>query len=211
MPEELNQTPKPQTDVQKTPMRAPKRIEAPDGVIKKKSFWKRVRDTFFVEDCRQIARHVWDKIIVPSIKKLIDESATQAIHRGIYGDNAPNWQNSARSHQENSSVYAGRSYASRNAAFYNRSNRYNGILEGSLFAYKEVPLEIIHEAMDWIAQYGFISVETFNQIIPPQLAFDPVHTDRDWGWYSLNENCIVAVPGGWTIDLPPCKAAPAGR
>lgn len=203
MPEEL----KPTEPTQK-PTRTIKQIQAPEGSIKKKPFWKRVRDTFFVEDCKSIAMHVWKKIIVPSIQKLIDESASQAIHRAVYGDNAQGWRNDARSHAENSSVYAGRAYASRNDAYYNRANRYNSILEGSLFAYKEVPMEIIHEAMGWIADYGFISVQTFNQILPPQLAFDTVHTDQDWGWYSLNENCVVSVPGGWTIDLPPCKAAP---
>lgn len=196
---------KPETEIQKAPPAVPKRIEAPEGSIKKKPFWKRVRDTFFVEDCASIAKHVWKKIIVPSIQKLIDESATQAIHRAVYGDNAPDWRTGARTHAENSSVYAGRAAANRGYSNYNRANRYNSILEGSLFAYREVPDEIIDEAIDWIASYGFISVETFNQMLPPQLSFDTVHTDGDWGWYSLTKNCVVAVPGGWTIDLPPAK------
>lgn len=210
MPEELKQTPKVTSEVQKVPDRTPKRIEVQDGAIKKKPFWKRVRDTFFVDDCKSIAEHVWKKILVPSIKKLIYDSANQALGQAVYGDNAPNanWQNANTRHVDNSSVYAGRSYASRNDAIYNRANRYNTILEGCLFAYKDVPIEIIREAMSWIADFGFISVETFNQMLPAQLAFDTAYTDRDWGWYSLNENCVVQVPGGWTIDLPPCKAAP---
>ena len=189
--------------VKKVPSHPPKRVEAKDGAIKKKPFWKRLKDALFVEGAKSVGLYLWSDVLLPAIKKLVADSATNAINMAVYGDNRPRYRDDGRTHVSNSSVYNGRAAAQR--PYYNRANRYNSILEGSLFAYKDVPLEIIHEAMDWIADYGSISVETFNQILPPQLAFDTVHTDRNWGWNSLNENCVVAVPGGWTIDLPPAK------
>lgn len=187
----------------KVPTHPPKRVEAKDGSIKKKPFWKRVKDALFVEGAKSVGLYLWNDVLLPAIKKLVADSATNAINMAVYGDTRPRYRDDGRTHVSNSSVYNGRAATQR--PYYNRANRYASILEGSLFAYKDVPMEIIHEAMDWIADYGSISVETFNQILPPQLAFETVYTDRNWGWASLNENCVVAVPGGWTIDLPPAK------
>lgn len=190
-------------DIKKIPDSRPKRIEAKDGVIKKKPFWKRVKDALFVEGAKSVGLYLWNDVMLPAIKKLVADAGTNAINMAVYGDSRPRYRDDGRTHVGNSSIYTGRAASQR--PNYNRSNRYDTILEDSLFAYKDVPLEIIQEAMEWIQNYGKISVETFNQILPPQLAFEVVHTDRNWGWTSLNENCVVAVPGGWTIDLPPAR------
>lgn len=187
----------------KVPTHPPKRVEAKDGSIKKKPFWKQVKDALFVEGAKSVGLYLWNDVLLPAIKKLVADSATNAINMAVYGDARPRYRDDGRTHVGNSSVYNGRAAAQR--PYYNRANRYNSILEGSLFADKKVPMEIIHEAMDWIAEYDSISVEIFNQILPPHMTFEIVHTDRNWGWTSLNENCVVAVPGGWTIDLPPAK------
>ena len=195
---EIQRTPKDGTDVKKTP----KRIETTDGSMQKKPFWKRLKEAMFMETVKSVGNYLWKDIFIPSIKKLLDDSGSNAIHMMLYGDTKPNYP--GRTHVENASVYSGRAVGHREP-YYNRTNRYQSILEGNLFTYRETAYGIIHEAMDWIHEYGFISVEVFNQILPPQLAFETVHTDADWGWYELNDNCVVQVPGGWTIDLPPAK------
>ena len=202
MPDELKRTES--TETRKVPDCQPKRVEAKDGTVKKKSFLRRLKEAFFVETAKSVGVYLWQDVMLPAIKKLVADSATNAINMAIYGESRARTYDNSRPHTSNSSIYSGRAASQRNA-YYNRSNRYQSILEGSLFTYRDVPLEIIHEAMDWIEKYGCISVETFNQILPPQLAFETVHTDQNWGWTSLNENCVVMVSGGWTIDLPPAK------
>ena len=204
MPDELKRTEE-QTTPAKVPNRVPKRVEAKEGTVKKKSFWKRVKDAIFEGTVEDIGVYLWKDVLVPSIKKLLAESINNATNLALWGDSRPRYgRDDGRTHVSQSSVYSGRAYSQRNTN-YNRANRYDRILEGCLFSYREVPLQIIHEAMDWINDYGFVSVETFNQILPGAIAFETVYTDRDWGWTSLNENCIVPVPGGWTIDLPPAR------
>lgn len=198
MPEEQKPT-----AIQKAPPQPPKRVEAKPGTVKKKPFWKRMKEALFVETARDVGAYLWHDVMLPAIKKLVADSATNAINMAVYGENHPRY-NGQQTHVANSSIYSGRAASQRNG-YYNRTNRYQNILEGCLFSYKETAIEIIHEAMDQIARYGSVSVETFSQILPPELAFATVHTDRDFGWTSLNENCVIAVPGGWTIDLPPAR------
>ncbi len=202
MPDDLIKT-EPATKPNKIPDRKPRQVQAKDGVVRKKPFWKRLKEALFVENSKSVGLYLWQDVILPAIKKLVADSATNAINMAVYGDSRPRYNNGSGTHVSNSSVYSGRAASQRN--YYNRTNRYQSLLEGCVFSYKDVPLEIIHEAMDWIQEYGYISVETFNQILPPQLSFETVHTDRNWGWNSLNENCVVMIPGGWTIDLPPAR------
>lgn len=206
MPEELHPTQR--IEKKPDPSAHPKQvvISEEDAKIKKPSFWKRVRDTFFMESASSVGRYLWNDVMLPAIKKLLVDSVNNAANRAVYGER---YRNSAPSNgfAANSSVYQGRAsgYYDRTDSRYDRGNLYNRVLEGSIFTYEETALEIIHRAMEWISDYGFISVSDFNYILPKQLQFNVSHTDVGWGWYSLNENCVQPVPGGWTIDMPPAK------
>jgi len=197
----MSEAPK-EKQLKKVPDHAPTRVQAKQGTIKKKPFWKKIKEALFVEGARSVGLYLWQDVMLPAIKKLVADSATNAINMAVYGDSRPRYSNGT--HTGNSSVYSGRA-ANQSRAYYNRTNRYQTILNGVIFSHSDVPMQIIQEAMAWIEEYGCISVETFNQILPPELAFDVVHTDRNWGWTSLNENCVVNTPGGWMIDLPPAK------
>jgi len=206
MPDDIQKTP--QTTVQKTPAQppVPQRIQAKPGEVKKESFWKRAGRAIFAETPKEVAWLVWNKVVHPAIQKLVVDSAQNAINAMVYGSGRMgNPNNPGVSHVSNASVYSGRVVDRMPPNAYNRANRYDRILEGCLFTNQEMPLSIIHQAMDWIRDYKFLSVETFNQMLPQEITFAVSYLDRDWGWYSLNENCVVPVPGGWTLDLPPAQ------
>lgn len=199
MPEELKKTPNPTKPDQPKQL---KRIEAKEGAIKKKPFWKRVKETFFAETAKNVGNYLWKDVMLPALKKLIADSSMNAINMAIYGEQRPiNRVNGANSQ---SSVYAGRSMINRQV--YNRSNRYQSIMENCPPCEKSLLIDIMDEIQDMIATYGHISVEDLSQILPVELSFQTVHTDRNWGWTNLNYNCIVSVPGGWILDLPPARS-----
>ncbi len=206
MPEELHGIRK-----QPEPGTRPKQVVAneDEAKIQKPSFWKRVGNTFFMESASSVGRYLWNDVMLPAIKKLLVDSVNNAANRAVYGEryNGRNGQPNG-GYAANSSVYQGRAsgYYDRGDSRYDRGNLYNRVLEGSVFTYEETALEIIHRAMEWISDYGFISVSDFNYILPKQLQFNVAHTDSGWGWYSLNENCVQPLPqGGWTIDMPPAR------
>ena len=179
----------------------PNRIKAKEGAIKKKPLWKRVKETFFAETARSVGIYLWKDIMLPAIKKLVDDAGANAIHMAIYGEQKPLRPNQS-SYPIQSSIYTGRSLMQRS---YNRSNHYQSIMANCPPCDKELLEDIMDEVIGTIATYGKISVETLSQILPVELTFDTVHTDRNWGWTNLNHNCIVPVPGGYILDLPPAK------
>lgn len=190
---ELKRTPAPNVK--------PKQIQAKEGAVKKQPLWKRMKESLFEEGIKNVGLYLWKDVLLPAIKKLLVDGANNAINMAVYGENRSLYRNIGQTHTSQSSIYAGRSGQYQ----YNRANRYQNIMDHCPPCDKDLLLDIIHEAMDWIAQYGKISVEIFRQILPRELAFDTVYTDQNWGWFDLNENCIVSVPGGYILDMPPAK------
>ena len=77
------------------------------GKIKKKPLWKRVKETFFMEDLKNVGSYIWGEVIRPAIMKLIDDAASNAIHMAVWGDKYPKGQyGNNRTHVSNASSYA---------------------------------------------------------------------------------------------------------
>ena len=189
----------------------PQQVTAAKDTVsqKKQSFGKRLLDTFMMEKPAVIGQYLLDNVVVPALKKMAIDSICGAANRffGTSGTKAP----PANTWTSQSSVYQGRPsgyYTTpANNARYDRANFYNHILEGSRFRYKETADEIIQRAMDWIHEYGFITVSDFNYILPQALQYNVAHTDVNWGWYNLLPGCVQPLDDGcWTIDMPPAQA-----
>lgn len=188
---------------QQTP--EPRQRVVAKGKIKKKPLWKRVKETFFMEDLKNVGSYIWGEVIRPAIMKLIDDAASNAIHMAVWGDKYPKGQyGNNRTHVSNASSYANN--AARRRPYYNNASRYDHILEGCFLDNTDDAYATRDAIMRELADYGRISVLTLSQIVPEELMFDTAYTDSQWGWTSLNGDAILQrVPSGWTISLPPAK------
>ena len=139
----MSEAPKPQDNVainqiQKTPAkdvsdeaakmeRAKKRLEQKmqGKEIKrpKKPFWKKAKEALFVESAGNVGVYLWREVLLPAIKKLMADTAKNAVDMAVYGDAGGNRN---RSHTSNSSLYSGRAQA--NGVNYNRGSRYSNFL-----------------------------------------------------------------------------------
>lgn len=192
---ELKPAPKEQA-----PAAVPKRVQAKANAVKKKPWWQKFRETFFAETAASVGSYLWKDVLLPAIKKLVADAGTNAINMAIYGEQRA--RVNGQTHVSQSSVYAGRNQIRPN---YNRSNRYNAIMENCPPCDKGLLIDIMNEIQDYLASYGQISVQALNQILPVELTFPTAYTDQNWGWSNLNYNCIVQVAGGWVLDLPPAR------
>jgi hypothetical protein len=200
---------KPANQPQK-PQERPKRLSAKPGTFKEKTLWQRIRETFFAKTAKDVGTYLWKDVMLPAIKKLVADGATNAVNMAIYGDDRAQYRNMpSQNHVSQSSVYSGRAAAQRQ---YDRSNRYNCVLQNCRPCSDKVLLQqLIDDMNDWMYNHGGkVSVEDLSYMVPDEWVFPVVYTDANWGWVSpLNYNCIVSDVGGYILDLPPAR--PLGR
>ena len=203
----------PENNTPQAPQNPPERANPPErvttkGKVKKKSLWKRFKETFFAEDAKSVGKYLWTEVIRPAIIKLIDDAGTNAVHMAVYGDKYPrNGQNNGRTHVSYQSQYA--QNANNKRPYYNIASRYDHILEGCFLEDTDDAYACRDAIMAEINAYHRLSVLTLSQIVPEQLMFDTAYPDSQWGWTSLNPEAILQrVPSGWTISLPPAKPLP---
>lgn len=206
---ELKKTTPQQQQPQK-PQERPKRLVAKEGTFKEKTLWQRIRETFFAKTARDVGNYLWKDVMLPAIKKLVADGATNAVNMAIYGDDRAQYRNmSAQNHISQSSVYSGRAATQRQ---YDRGNRYNCVLQNCRPCQDKLLLQqLVDDMNDWMYNHGGkVSVEDLSYMVPDEWVFPVVYTDNSWGWTSpLNYNCIVSDVGGYILDLPPAR--PLGR
>jgi len=206
---ELKKTTPQQQQPQK-PQERPKRLVAKEGTFKEKTLWQRIRETFFAKTARDVGNYLWKDVMLPAIKKLVADGATNAVNMAIYGDDRAQYRNmSAQNHISQSSVYSGRAAVQRQ---YDRSSRYNCVLQNCRPCQDKLLLQqLVDDMNDWMYNHGGkVSVEDLSYMVPDEWVFPVVYTDNSWGWTSpLNYNCIVSDVGGYILDLPPAR--PLGR
>lgn len=188
------------------PKKTPTRVQAKEGAIKKKPFFKRVRETFFAESLESVGAYLWKDVLLPAIKKLILDSGTNALYMAVNGKPKPPNYGQGGNYISQSSVYAGHNVMQQ-SNYYNRSNRYHNVMERMPPCDESLLKEIIDEATLFMRNNnGKISVEDFNSCLPDPLVFPTVHTDRYWGWTYLDYSCIVPGAGGYVLNMPPAVA-----
>lgn len=208
---ELKKTTPQQQQPQK-PQERPKRLVAKEGTFKEKTLWHRIRETFFAKNAKDVSQHVWRETVVPAFQRLLVDSVNNMANRAVYGDDTSKYRNfvtSQQTHISQSSVYSGRAATQRQ---YDRSNRYNCVLQNCRPCQDKLLLQqLVDDMNDWMYNHGGkVSVEDLSYMVPDEWVFPVVYTDANWGWVSpLNYNCIVSDVGGYILDLPPAR--PLGR
>ena len=196
------------TDPTKKPPEHPKRREAKPGTFKQKSFWQKMKTTFFAKTAKEVADYLWNDVLVPAIKKTLADTTINAINMTIFGNDRGMYRNGNNgTHAGNSSVYAGRN--AMNSQQYNRSNRYSSLPPNCPLCTDRLMLEgVIDEINEWMTNHGGrFSVENLSYVVPDEMCFPVVYTDRNWGWTRpLTYACVVEVnPGEYVLSLPPAN------
>lgn len=162
---------------------------------KKKSQTRKVADIFITEDMTNVRSYVLMDVLVPAIKKAIDDIVSDGIHMILYGSRGRDRSRGSASRVSYNRMYDGRS-----------DRRDDRVRAGSAFDYDNIifdnrgDAEAVLTAMeDVIDQYGVVSVADLYDLA------DVTTTNymaNRYGWSDIHSAQAVRVSDGWMLKLP---------
>lgn len=165
-----------------------------NGKVKKKKK-TRFADIFTSDDINNVKSYVIDDVLLPAVKRAINDVVSEGIHMLLYGEKSnksrtPGSRVSYRSYYDNPDSKTSN----------NRSMVYN---------YDDIVLESRAEAEDVLSrmdeiidQYGIISVADFYDLVGVSSSY----TDNKYGWVDIRNANIIRTRDGYKIKLPRAKA-----
>lgn len=166
-------------------------------VVQKKSEASKIAKDFFSEDAKNVSNYILKDILVPALKKLLEDVVTNGINIVLWGDSKPR-NGSSRT---NVSRVSYRDYYDKPTISYSRSS-YGYDTDDIIFQTKEDAEEVLDAMDDAIARYRIVSVGDLHDFVGER----GTHTDYKYGWTNLRGARIVRTRRGWMLDLP--KAMP---
>lgn len=187
-----------QGDISQTRNQEPKSIRPINAKPKKKSFGKKFKEAMFGDEIGDgtIAEHIFFRIFIPSLKRVISDMANSAVNMALGLDPKTRVIRSGESHVANARVYGERSA--------NRSGAYATRLPISEYEWDEDAAKDIYEHIaDMMERYHNVSVADVYSIMGMG---DKIRSsDRNWGWTTMNGVDIYPVDTSrsrWIIDMP---------
>lgn len=188
----------------------PKKIEKivkGEVVQRKKPLMRRVVESFAGEDVHDVGTYLALEVVVPTIKTLLSDMASQGVERLLFGEATPRRGSSRVNYSGMYSGAAGRPRITASGgpirtAAEPRSMSRRG---RATHDFTEIILEDRGEAQDvvdrlseYVDQYDVVSVGELYQMVGIVGSFQ----DDKWGWSDLAGTRIVRVRDGYLIDLP---------
>ena len=176
-----------------------KKLEAvvSDTVVpKKKTLWDKVKDQFITEDRESIGEYLLIDVLVPAIKKTLQDMINNGVDMILYGEAGS---------RRNSNLPANRvSY--RNYYDGRANDRYSNPRPRNSYGFEEVlfmsrgDAEAVKYRMEEIIdQYQCVRVADYLELSDRPSNY----TDNNYGWTNLNDVRIVRDrSGGYYLDLP---------
>ena len=178
------------------PEKKVERITKGEVVVKKKNPIANFFRSFIAEDAANLKTYIIYDVILPNVKKAIDDTVTNGVHMALYGE-------ADKSHKKGSTV----SYSK----YYDDDSRKGRVVESGNRGYKfddaVIPTrgeaeEVLDKLDDLIDTYGEASVADFYDLV----GIKGDYTDNKYGWRKLRSATIVRTRNGYIINLP--KAIP---
>lgn len=163
---------------------------------KKKSETRKFADIFISEDITNVKSYVLMDVLVPAIKKAIDDIVSDGIHMILYGGQGGR----DRSRGSATKISYNRMYDSRDR----RDDR--TIRAGSAFDYDNIIFEnrgdaeaVLSAMDDVIDQYGVVSVADLYDLADVSTTN---YAANKYGWTDIHNAQAVRVRDGWMLKLP---------
>lgn len=173
-------------------------------VSSNKSLWKKVYETFAVNNIKDARDYIVSDVIIPGFFDLLYDGATRGLARLIYGENGAKAKRLAASNQKDYSTRIKR--LSDGESFRNRDLRNVDNRVVSISDYNEIELatraqaeQLLDDMCEFLDNHECITVAKMYEFARYK---GGEITDNDWGWTTLRGADIVRSGGGWTLVLP---------
>lgn len=170
------------------------------GVKTKKKFL----DGFIAEDAKSVGEYVLMDVIIPTAKKAIVDTITEAAHRFFFGGSSRSSNSSTASRVSYRSYYDSR-YG--NSSSSDTTQTRNGYSYDTIVIDDRAEAEEVLVRMDELIEtYGMASVADLYDLVGVTCE----HTDNKYGWTNLrNAKVVRLIGGGYKLELP--KALPLSK
>lgn len=165
---------------------------------KKKSDSRKLMDIFISEDASNVKSYIVMDVLVPAIKKAVDDIVSDGIHMILYGGKGRDPRRSGNA----SRVSYGSYYSGGN----NRREEHSIRAGSAAFDYDNIVFdsrgdaELVLSSMDDIIdQYKIVSVADLYDLAGVSTSNYAVNK---YGWTDIHNASVVRVPDGWTLKLP---------
>jgi hypothetical protein len=158
---------------------------------RKKSLLKRFTNVFIGGDSKSVINYVLMDVVVPQIREMLAEGASQAIERTIYGEARPGHRRGGPSRNVGGGPTPYNRYAVRGNNPLGRAGAVDARpvheLQGHdvddlLFATRIEAETTLERMYDMLKEYETVSVADLNSLIGRSSSY----TDQKWGWTNLH-------------------------
>ncbi len=178
--------------------KASKKIVVPvvTGVTKQKekSGFRKFIEKFIAEDATNVKSYIIGDVLIPAIKKAIDDIVSNGIHMLIYGD-------SATAKKSNVSKISYRNYYDRNEdpRDYSVRSRNAFDYEDIIFSNRGDAESVLTAMEDIIDQFGVVSVGDLYDLADISTTN---YTVNKYGWTNIRSAQVVRGRDGYLLKLP---------
>lgn len=158
--------------------------------LKKKSSLQAIYDSLIAEDVSKIKEYIVCDVLVPSIKKTIDNVVKGSLDMFLYGE-------SRSSNNKNASRISYRDY-------YDRDDRRDNTRR-TRPSYNDIVLDnrsqaerVLEEMENILDKYDVVTVSDLYQLV----GLPDEYTDNDYGWNNLANASVERYREGYAIRLP---------
>jgi hypothetical protein len=186
----------------------PKKVESVvsnEAIQRKKSLGRRFKDVLIGGDSKSVVHYIVMDVLVPQVKDLITDAATQSIERMIYGDSRPGRRLGSRPtmgpgptnytrYSRGNNPLGRQVREEREPTASLRKESINDILLAT-----RLEAEVVIDRMyDLLGRYESVSIADLYALID----WSSSHVDQKWGWTDLHGSRIVKVRDGYILEFP---------
>ena len=167
------------------------------AAIRQDSLAEKARKTFIAEDIKRVGSYIVSNVIVPAIKRGIDDAVSNGVHMMLYGSSKPSdTRRSGGQRIAYDEIYPTR-----------RDDRHSREYQrGRVFNFSNITFEergdadlVLDTLQEFIDCYGQARVSDFYEAAG---ITDVDYTSVDYGWTSLRRAYVEPDGDGWCIYLP---------
>lgn len=185
-----------------------RKIQGSKTVKPKRSFGRRIFESFANVNMDSIKNNVLDEIIIPEIKDALLDGLESGLE-AIFGRGGT--ERSSRRYRSYNNYsgynYERPSYASGRSRDYistdykpRRTEPLNAIeMPAQYVANRDDAYGLLNDMGDQIQQFGYVTVEAVKQ----SFGIDSYYTDNNYGWTSMEGNRVRRYEGGYLVEFAP--------
>lgn len=168
---------------------------------RKKSLGKRFMETFVGgEDAQSVFSYLTFDVIIPATKEMVTDAISQGVERMLFGEVRSHRGSRGRSvgHTNYNRIYRPDPRKEEPRREFSRRARAVHDFEEFIFDTKVEAMTVLDGLYTIISEYDMVTVADLYDLSGESGNF----TEVKWGWTDLRGAGIVAVRGGYLLDLP---------